>query len=157
ALHEIASLSYAWGWGKPPCSLTLKVTRLATLAGMPGSEQGRVQFYIPPEERDEARALVESIRGPGSAGSVSPVEQARQTVTPPALGLLATGVLGLLSWVVIGMTLASFLIDAKDGDLFRENLLFWLFAPAAAALLGVLAAVQTGGAVMMLRLRGYAW
>src|SRR5262249_7770832 len=105
-LQQVASLSYGWGWGKPPCSLILKVTRLSALAGMPGSGQGRARFLIPREDRDEARGLVESIMGPaflgpkqGLAGSASSVEQARQLVKPPAVGLLATAVLGLFWWV----------------------------------------------------------
>ena len=65
-LPQIASLSYGWGWGKPPRSLILKVTHLSTLAGMPGNWQGRAHFSILREDRDQARALVESIMGPAS-------------------------------------------------------------------------------------------
>src|SRR5262249_56268280 len=103
-LEEIASVSYGWGWGKPPRSLILKVTRLSALAGMPGSWQGRARFLIPREDRDEARALVESIMGlasmdpkQGSVGSLSSVEQARHIGKAPAVGLLPTGVLRLLA------------------------------------------------------------
>src|SRR5262249_2361631 len=49
-LHEVASLAYGWGWGKPPCSLILKVTRLATLADLPGSNQGQVELGIRGDE-----------------------------------------------------------------------------------------------------------
>src|SRR5262249_21211150 len=118
-LPQIASLSYGWGWGKPPRSLILQVTRLSTLAGMPGNWQGRAHFSIPREDRDQARALVESIMGPasvdpkqGSAGSLSSALQARQIVKAPALGLLAAGVLDLLSWVVFGMTMLDFRLPA---------------------------------------------
>src|SRR5262245_19612373 len=45
-LEQIAPLSYGWGWGKPPRSLILKVTRLSARAGMPGSSLGRVQLMI---------------------------------------------------------------------------------------------------------------
>src|SRR5262249_62105899 len=92
-LLQVASLSCGWGWGKPPCSLILKVTRLSALAGMPGSSQGRARFLILREDRDEARALVESIMGPafldpkqGSAGALSSVEQVRQAINAPAAG-----------------------------------------------------------------------
>src|SRR5262249_45819409 len=61
-LDQVAALSYGWAWGKPPCSVILKVTRLAALAGMPGSGQGRVKLHIPSEDRDEARALFEGLR-----------------------------------------------------------------------------------------------
>src|SRR5262249_10209782 len=60
-LEQVWSLSYGWGWGKPPRSLLLKVTRLAVLASVPGSQQGVVQLCIPREDRDGARRLVESI------------------------------------------------------------------------------------------------
>jgi hypothetical protein len=109
-LHEIASLSYGWGWAKPPRSVIVKVTRMAALAGMPGSGQGRVNLFIPREDRAEARTLVGSIMGPvsanrgqGSAGSLSQVDEARQEVATPAMGLLATGMVALFSWVVIGL------------------------------------------------------
>jgi len=151
-LQQIASLSYGWGWGKPPCSLILKVTRLSALAGMPGSGQGRARFRILREDRDEARRLVESIMGTafagpkqGLPGSVSSVEQARQIVKPPAVGLLATGVLCLLWWVGFAMLAPQF--ERPD---------FWLTYTLGSLVAGG-AAVQIGGAVMMLRLRGYPW
>jgi tRNA A-37 threonylcarbamoyl transferase component Bud32 len=152
-LQQVASLSYGWGWGKPPRSLILKVTRLSALAGMPGNSQGRARFLIPREDRDEARALVESIMGPafpdpkqGSAGPLSSVEQARQVVKPPAVGLLATGVLGLVWWVAF----ALLLLQSQRPD-------FWLLVLTLGSLFAGGAAVQIGGAVAMLRLRGYPW
>jgi hypothetical protein len=148
-LQQVASLCYGWGWGKPPCSLILKVTRLSDLAGMPGSSQGRARFLILREDRDEARALVESIMGPacvGPKGSLFSVEQARQIVKPPAVGLLATGALGLLWWVGFAMWLEQF---------HRPD--FWLLVLTLGSLLAASAAVQIGGAVKMLRLRGYPW
>src|SRR5262249_11840657 len=102
-LHEVATLSAGWGWGKPPCTLLLRVTRLAVLAGTPGSEEGQVQFFIPHEDRDEARRLVRSIGRPGtdnqSEGPGAAVARARREVAGPALGLLLGSVLGLLLWV----------------------------------------------------------
>ena len=152
-LPQIASLSYGWGWGKPPRSLILQVTRLSTLAGMPGNWQGRAHFSIPREDRDQARALVESIMGPasvdpkqGSAGSLSSALQARQIVKAPALGLLAAGVLDLLSWVVFGMTMLDFALPD-----------FWLRVLTLGLLLATSASVRIGGAVAMLRVRGYPW
>ncbi len=152
-LPQIASLSYGWGWGKPPRYLILQVTRLSTLAGMPGNWQGRAHFSIPREDRDQARALVESIMGPasvdpkqGSAGSLSSVLQARQIVKAPAVGLLATGVLDLLSWVVFGMTMLDFALPD-----------FWLRVLTLGLVLVTSASVRIGGAVAMLRVRGYPW
>ena len=152
-LPQIASLSYGWGWGKPPRSLILQVTRLSTLAGMPGNWQGRAHFSIPREDRDQARALVESIMGPasvdpkqGSAGSLSSALQARQIVKAPAVGLLATGVLDLLWWVVFGMTMLDFALHD-----------FWLRVLTLGLLLASSASVRIGGAVAMLRVRGYPW
>src|SRR5262249_31899129 len=161
-LHEIASLSYGWGWGKPPRSVILKVTRLATLAGMPGSGQGRVQLFIPREDRAEARALVESIMGPasanwgqGSAGSLSQVDQARQKVATPAMGLLATGVVALFSWVVIGLIVVGLWLQPNTGGNRISDTLFWRLLIAAGSLIGALASVQIMGAVMLRRLRCY--
>ena len=34
-LDQIASLTYGWGWGRPPRSLIVKVNRLSALAGIP--------------------------------------------------------------------------------------------------------------------------
>src|SRR5262249_54397967 len=87
-LHEVASLSYGWGWGKPPCSILLQVTRLTVLADTPGSRQGQVQFFIPREDRDEARRLVKSIGRPGtdnqSEWSGATALRARRQVAGPA-------------------------------------------------------------------------
>jgi serine/threonine protein kinase len=161
-LHEIASLSYGWGWGKPPRSVIVKVTRLAALAGMPGSGQGRVHLFIPREDRAEARALVESIMGPasanrgqGSAGSLSQVDHARQEVTTPAVGLLATGVAALFSWVVIGLIVVGLWLQPHTGGDRIGDTLFWPLLIAAGSLIGALAGVQIMGAVMLRRLRCY--
>jgi hypothetical protein len=152
-LQQVASLSYGWGWGKPPRSLILKVTRLSALAGMPGSGQGRARFLILQEDRDEARGLVEGIMGPaflgrelGLAGSVSSVEQARQIVRAPAMGLLATGILAVLWWVGFVMLQAQ----SQPPD-------FWPHVLTFGSLFACGAAVHIGGAVAMLRLRGYPW
>jgi hypothetical protein len=63
----------------------------------------------------------------------------------PAVGLLATGALGLLWWVGFGTML---LFGRPD---------FWLLVLTLGSLLAATAAVQVGGAVTMLRLRGYPW
>src|SRR5262249_24326611 len=100
-LHEVATLSSGWGWGKPPCTLLLQVTRLGALSGMP-SKQGQVKLLIPHEDRDEARRLVQSI---GRAGLENQSEwlgttlaRARREVAGPAMGLLLSSLLGLLLW-----------------------------------------------------------
>jgi serine/threonine protein kinase len=152
-LSDVASLSYAWGWGKPPQSLILKVARLSALAGMPGSSQGRVQFAIPAEDRDEARSLVETIRGPAPADSA----RARQHVAPSALGLLGTGAVGLLLWVGIGLVhvIQQWGKFTQSLPVFTESLLIPVVV--VVPVFGGLAGVQMLGAVLMLRLRGYAW
>jgi hypothetical protein len=149
-LHEIAGLSYGWGWGKPPRSVILKVTRLAALAGMPGSGQGRVQFSIPREDRDQARGLVESIRGPASVDR----EPVRQEAAPAAMGLLVSGMLGLFSWVVIGLILIE--LEPRPANPIREAV-FYLLVIVAGSLVVTLSGVQVLGAAKMLRLRGYPW
>jgi tRNA A-37 threonylcarbamoyl transferase component Bud32 len=161
-LFEITSLSYGWGWGKPPCRLILKVTRLAALAGMPWSKQGRVNLFIPREDRAEARTLVESIMGPasanrghGSAGLLSQVDEARQDVVTPAMGLLATGVVALFSWILIGLIVGSLWLQPHTGDYRISDTLFWPLLIAAGSLIGALASVQIVGAVMLRRLRCY--
>jgi hypothetical protein len=161
-LHEIASLSYGWGWGKPPRSVVLKVRRLVALVGIPGSGQGRVHLFIPREDRAEARALVESIMGTasanceqGSAGSLPSVDQARQEVAMPAMGLLATGVVALFSWLLIGVTVVGLWLQPHPGDYRMSDTLFWPLLIAAGSLIGALASVQIMGAVMLRRLRCY--
>jgi hypothetical protein len=112
---------------------------------MPGSGQGRVQLFIPAEDRDEARNLVESIRGP------TPLdwERARREVAAPALGLFATGAAGLLIWAGIGMLHVS-----QELGPFNDRFLpLVILGPMIAALAGV----QIVGAALMLRLRAYPW
>jgi hypothetical protein len=144
-LDEVTALTYGWSWGKPPHCVIVKVSRLGALGGMPGSGQGRVQLFIPAEDRDEARSLVESIRGP------APLDwgRARREVASPALGLLATGAAGLLVWAGIGMLQVS----QEVGDLNTRFLPLVIVGPAIAALAGV----QVVGAALMLRLRAYPW
>jgi hypothetical protein len=121
----------------------VKVSRLGALGGMPGSGQGRVELFIPAEDRDEARGLVESIRGP------DPLDRgrARREVAPPALGLLATGAAGLLIWSGIGLLHVS----QELGDFHDRFLPLVIVGPPVAALAGV----QVVGAALMLRLRAY--
>src|SRR5262249_17087320 len=92
-LHEIASLSPGWGWGRPPRSLILRVTRLSALAGVPGTEQGEVQLFIPRADRPAARRLIESIAqvtvetgGPDPTGALFDRDQARSEIPVPADG-----------------------------------------------------------------------
>jgi hypothetical protein len=144
-LDEVRALTYGWGWNEPPHSVIVKVSRLGALGGMPGSRQGRVELVIPAEDRDEARNLVESIRGP------DPLDwgRARREVAPPALGLLATGAAGLLIWSGIGLLHVS----QEVGDFQDRFLPLVIVGPAVAALAGV----QVVGAALMLRLRAYPW
>jgi serine/threonine protein kinase len=145
-LHEVATLSFGWGWGRPPCTLLLQVTRLAVLAGMP-SEQGQVQLFIPHENRDEARRLVKSIGRPGSDNQGewpgATVARARRAVAGPAWGLLLSSVLGLL---LMGGQLGGIIWDPH---VFGLGTAWWVPLIVPAAL------VQALGAIMMLRLRWY--
>lgn len=107
-LQEIASLSYGWGWGKPPCSIILCVRRLAVLSGMPGASQGRVRLHIASGDQDAGRQLVEAIaRTNRMDQGLCPASwdraRARQAVAGPALGLVGTGVMALVSWVILCM------------------------------------------------------
>jgi hypothetical protein len=152
-LHDVATLSCGWGWGKPPCSLLLQVTRLAALAGTP-SKQGQVQLFIPRADRDEARRLVKSIGRPGKDQQrewPGAIARARREVTVPGLGLLLSGVLGLLGWgTVLGLVIwdpTPFRFSNSAGDWAGVIILACLVTPAAL--------VQGIGAVMMLRLKGY--
>jgi serine/threonine protein kinase len=148
-LREIASLSYGWGWGRSPRSLILKGTRLRTLAGVPGSEMGQVRLFIPRDDRPAARRLVESVaaatsgRGePDQAAAFFDREQARLDVRAPAVGLLVTGILTLLSWAVMLPLLAD-----QPGP--HEPIVL------VGLLTAVVSAVLVMGGVQMLRLRGY--
>jgi hypothetical protein len=144
-LDEVTALTYGWGWSEPPHSVIVKVSRLGALGGMPGSRQGRVELVIPAEDRDEARNLVESIRGP----ALLDWGRARREVAPPALGLLTTGAAGLLIWAGIGLLHLS----QGVGDLQERFLPLVIVGPAVA----VLAGAQVVGAALMLRLRAYPW
>jgi tRNA A-37 threonylcarbamoyl transferase component Bud32 len=153
-LHEVATLSYGWGWGKPPCKLLLQVTRLAVLAGAP-SNQGQLQLRIPHEDRDEARRLVKSIGRPGidnqSQWPGATIARARREVSGPAWGLLLSNLLGLLIWGSVLSLHVWGLWDLHEpgGPGLSVLLAAFLFVIVPAAL------VQALGAVMMLRLRGY--
>jgi len=142
-LDEVRALTYGRGWGKPPHSVIVKVSHLGALGGMPGSGQGRVRLVIPAEDRDEARSLVESIRGP------APLDwgRARREVAPPALGLLATGAAGLLTWAGIGLLLVR-----QHAGPFTDP-----FLPLVLVGSPLAAGVQVVGAALMLRLRAYPW
>jgi serine/threonine protein kinase len=153
-LQEVATLSYGWGWGKPPYSLLLQVTRLAVLAGAPGSRQGQVRLYIPHADRDEARRLVKGIGRPGpenqSEWPGGAIARARREVAGPAWGLLVSSVLGLLMWgsVLVG------LIGEKGGP---GNVPPEVWGPGVVGSCLIVSALlaQALGAHMMRRLRSY--
>jgi hypothetical protein len=157
-LHEIAWLSPGWGWGRPPRSLMLRVTRLSALAGLPGTKQGEVQLFIPRADRPAARRLSDSIAqataeigGPDPTGAPFDRDQARSEIAVPATGLLVSGVLTLFSWPVAGLILAAVRNAAN-----QEIPYIWL---VIGALVGVLILAVSGvlitGALKMLRLQWY--
>jgi serine/threonine protein kinase len=143
-LYEVATLSYGWGWGKPPYKLLLQVTRLAALAGMP-SFQGQLKLFIPYENRDEARRLVKSIGRPGrdhqSESPGATIARARREVAGPAWGLLLSSALGMFVWAAMGISFEP------PTDRPQFLLVAAMMLPAAL--------VQALGAVMMLRLSWY--
>src|SRR5262249_36805650 len=152
-LHQIASITYGWGWGRPPRSLIVKVKRLSVLAGMPGSAQGQVQLYIQSEDRLEARRLVESITGVPPAVDR---EQVRQEIAVPSAGLFLTGLATLLSWVLacVAVTLAKWNEIVTNTRRDPHWLLPTLIC-ATVLIIIPLSAVMMTGAVMMRRLRGF--
>ncbi len=141
-LHEVATLSYGWGWGKPPCLLQLQVTRLAALANMPGNQQGHMRLFIPYQDRDEARRLVESLgrqdpyREDDLPGGVRGAAQ--REVAGPGLGLLLGSVLNMLAWVP--------LFYAMPGG---------AEIPIVVSVLAPIGLVQALGAILMMRLSRY--
>jgi hypothetical protein len=155
-LHEIAWLSPGWGWGRPPRSLILRVTRLSALAGMPGTKQGEVQLFIPRADRPAARRLIESIAqttfetgSPDPTGALFDRDRARSEVGVPATGLLVSGVLTLVSWAVAGLVLAA-------SGATKEIPSIWLMIVAVASVLIIaMSGVLIAGAMKMLRLRWY--
>jgi serine/threonine protein kinase len=155
-LDDVASITYGRGWGSPPWSLILQMTRLASLAEVPGSRGGKIELYIPAEDRTAARRLVDSLAlpeseygRPGLVQAISDHEQARREVRAPAVGLLVTGVVTFLSWFVWIATTAS---TATNREVEPANLFGLIMI---AALITVVSGVLTMGAVQMLRLRGY--
>jgi tRNA A-37 threonylcarbamoyl transferase component Bud32 len=181
-LHEIARLSAGWGWGRPPRSLVLRVTRLSALAGLPGTNLGEVQLYIPRADRPAARQLIESVAqataeidGPDTTSALFDHDQARSEVAVPATGLLVSGVLTLFCWVVAGLILAAvwrevnrevttILFDHGRFDAARHRqreanqeiitILFMIWASVGLPILTV-SGVLIGGGWKMLRLRLY--
>jgi serine/threonine protein kinase len=147
-LNQIASVTYGWGWARPPRSLIVKVKRLSVLAGIPGSMQGQVQLYIPPEDRLAARRLVESITG---AAVVGDREQARVEVAVPSAGLFITGLASLLFWVLACVSAALAPLDQAP-DVPSP---FWPAVIGGAVLIVPLSALLMTGAVLMRRLRGF--
>jgi serine/threonine protein kinase len=142
-LQEIASLSFGWGWGRPPCSVILRVRRLAILAGMPGSRLGQVQLQIPRADRDAARQLIETLGHTRPGGPRLPFldrVQAREAVTIPALGLTATGFLAVASLALLAMIFGNW----STHPLFLVPM---VFTPLAVLLLL--------GGLSLLRLRHY--
>jgi hypothetical protein len=164
-LDQIASLTYGWGWGRPPRSLIVKVNRLSALAGIPGSAQGQVQFYIQREDRLAARRLVESITGspagtpPGPGSHVYDPEQVRLAVAVPSAGLFLTGLVTLLSWFcVLLFVIFERMLGPRqiEVDHFMPKPEYWLFLQLLAGCLIVpVSAILMTSAVMMRRLRGY--
>jgi serine/threonine protein kinase len=162
-LDQIVSLTYGWGWGRPPRSLILKVRRLSALAGVPGSKQGEVQLYIQREDRLAARILVESVAdaipvvaGPGPGRAVYDREQARLEVGAPAVGLFLTGLVTLLSffWTVLFVIFQS--SNPQAGlNYWQPSGLFWLILILLGSLVIPVSAVIMMGALMMRRLRWY--
>src|SRR6516225_1298940 len=154
-LHEIAGLSPGWGWGRPPRSLLLRVTRLSALAGMPETNQGEVQLFIPRADRPAARRLIESIAqatfetgGPDPTGDHA---RARWEIGVAATGLLVSGVLTLVFWALVGLVLA-----AARSELTKEISIIWLVIVAVASILIIgVSGLLIAGAMQMLRLHWY--
>jgi tRNA A-37 threonylcarbamoyl transferase component Bud32 len=157
-VHEIAWLSPGWGWGRPPRSLILRVTRLSFLAGMPETRQGEVQLFIPRADRLAARQLMESVvqhtfaaGGPDPTAGLFDRDQARAEVVVPATGLFVSGVLTLVSWAVAVLVQVGW-----RGGPNEEILTIWLEITALASVpLLASAGVLMIGAVAMRRLRWY--
>jgi hypothetical protein len=183
-LHEIAGLSPGWGWGRPPRSLLLRVTRLSALAGLPETQYGEVQLFIPRADRPEARRLIESIApatfetgAPNATGALFDHARARWEIRVPAIGLLVSGVLTLLFWTAVdalqGANLAGLVLGRvrtesteKIGVAFLGNftevdehaggiLSIWLVAAVASVPIIAVSGVLIVGAVKMLRLNWY--
>jgi tRNA A-37 threonylcarbamoyl transferase component Bud32 len=155
-LHEIASLAPGWGWGKPPRSLIMKVRRLTTLAGMPGTQQGQVQLFIPREDRPAVRRLVESIAQmtlesgwPDPTGTLFDRDQVRSEIGVPATGLLVTGMLTFFSWVAAGLALAAVKWHGEIAGIWLVMMAF------AGVLIGAASGVLIAGGLKMRRCRWY--
>jgi hypothetical protein len=159
-LHEIAWLSPGWGWGRPPRSLILRVTRLSALAGIPETDQGQVQLYIPHADRPAARRLMESIAqvtietgGPDPIGALFDRDRARSEIAVPATGLLVSGVLTLVSSPIPVLVLAAVRSEST-----KEIPSIWLGMAAvpSALIIAGSGVLLIAGAMKMLRLHGYA-
>ena len=157
-LDDVASITYGRGWGSPPWSLILQMTRLASLAEVPGSRGGKIELYIPAEDREAARRFVESLAlpesqhgRPGLVRVISDHQQARREVRPVAAGLAVTGVATFLSWA---LPFPAWVVSTAASNQAVEPVeLFWFLT--AVILILVVSGVLTTAAVQMLRLRGF--
>jgi hypothetical protein len=156
-LDEVASITYGRSWGRPPCSLILQMTRLASLADVPGSRGGKIELHIPSEDRAAARRLAESLAlpesehgRPGLVRAISDHEQARREVRPVAVGLALTGIGTFLFWA---LCCVAWIVTTATSNHALEIDVFSLIT--GVMWIAVVSGLLTTAAVQMLRLRGY--
>jgi serine/threonine protein kinase len=178
---------------KQNTQLVIKVGRPGALTGLPVGKPGRGRLLIPWGDRAAAKQLVDSIvqqplRGAGrnepgveKEGVHRPIshpDRTRMEVTMPAVGLLFTGILALVSWVLF----SAMMTVAMHEDYQQRNDPVWTgehnpwargeghpgaraTLPRAAWVLVPLGAIVglwaagflVAGALQMMRLRSYAF
>jgi hypothetical protein len=145
---EITSLEVQYNWNAGYSEFVIQTARLSALAGLPLSKNGRGRLKIDWGQRRAARELIDSIlrRSPPRRGQAD-AERAGMEVVAPAIGMLLSGVVGLLAYAVLFVLLAL----PADGVFTHRHVWFGL-----GGLVTVLsAATLVRGAVSMLRLRSY--
>src|SRR5262249_8322341 len=148
-------------WGN--MELIPKVARREVLAGLPVGKHGRGRFRVHWADRAAAQQLVDSIvrpvppqsdiepflMEPGGQRPLLDLEKAHMEVAAPAVGLILTGLVAILSGIVFGGFLPFVHFDG-DG-----TYQYWL-APAMGLVMTVGGWFVLVGGIRMLRLRSYS-
>jgi len=152
--EEITSLSCQREMGAT--LLIIKTARPSTMAALPAGRMGRGRLVIPRTDREAARQLVESVlkRSPPASdrdplGSNFDIARTRLDVAVPAVGLLITGVISFLFFMV---SFGVAVLIPWPEDIHKAHV--W---GALGAVLGMVISIQQIlSAVKMIRLESYS-
>jgi len=157
-LDEVLTIScHSSGWRK--MEIFLKAHHLAALAELPAGRQGKGRLQINWDDREAAQQLVDSIvhrplpqpagQLPGRASQVIDPDRIRRQLLAPAVGLLLTAVVALVSTLMLAVVLARRFDPA--GDVLAKCLV----GAVAFVLMPLGVWLMVAGALHMLRQHSY--